>query len=230
MALGRAIVRRPRVFLLDEPLSNLDAPMRAQMRAEIARLHRRLGATMIYVTHDQAEAMTLGQRLAVMREGAIQQAGEPMRIYAHPANRFVAGFIGSPPMNFFHGTLAGKGNGLSFQTDGGEPTFKLQASTFKVQLDGYAGKKVVLGLRPESIKTQNSETRGQAEPERIVDAVAEVVEPLGPETYLYLSSGPHQFISRVQPGDRISVGQKVSLVFDMRRAHFFDPATEQLIA
>jgi multiple sugar transport system ATP-binding protein len=254
VALGRAIVRRPKVFLFDEPLSNLDAPMRGQMRAEIARLHSRLGATMIYVTHDQIEAMTLGQRIAVMNEGVIQQVGGPMEVYEHPANRFVAGFIGSPPMNFFNGTLVENGNGLCFQAEGGEPSLKLQTSNSKLQLRHYVGKRVVLGLRPESIRTQTAGSeakgtaggggveaaagslggipalRGEAEAGMVVEAVAEVVEALGPQTHLYLAREGHRFVARGQVSDHVRAGQRVSALFDLRAAHFFDPATERTIA
>ena len=254
VALGRAIVRRPKGFLFDEPLSNLDAPMRGQMRAEIARLHSRLGATVIYVTHDQIEAMTLGQRIAVMNAGVIQQVGGPMEVYEHPTNRFVAGFIGSPPMNFFSGTLVENGKGLFFEVEGGEPSLKLQTSNSKLQLRDYVGKRVVLGLRPESIRTQTAGSeakgtaggggveaaagslggipalRGEAEAGSVVEAVAEVVEALGAETYLYLAREGHRFVARGQVSDHVRAGQRVSALFDLRAAHFFDPATERTIA
>ncbi len=229
VGVGRAIVRQPKVFLFDEPLSNLDAQMRVQMRREISALHTRLGATMIYVTHDQVEAMTMGDRIAVMRDGVIQQIAEPMALYHEPANMFVAGFIGSPAMNFFRGTLEPDG------VFSAECLVRIAESGtgFRVRLDDgmifrlrdYTGKKIVLGLRPENIVavlgTENSDTT--------VQAVAEVVEPLGAETYLYAASGGHSFVARVQQGHRVAAGQKVSLVLDMSRAHFFDPVTEKTI-
>jgi multiple sugar transport system ATP-binding protein len=227
VALGRALVRKPKVFLFDEPLSNLDAQMRVQMRREIAQLHSRLAATMIYVTHDQVEALTLGDRIAVMRGGTLQQVAGPMELYRRPANLFVAGFIGSPPMNFFHGTLASEGGGLVFQEEG--------AAGFKLRVDGeiisrladFTGKKVVLGIRPQHIaeKTGAGAAAGQ-----MVEALAGVVEPMGPETFLYAANGSHSFAARLRADFRVAAQQKVCLVFDMRHAHFFDPATEKAIA
>ena len=233
VAVGRAMVRKPKVFLFDEPLSNLDAQMRVQMRAEISKLQTRLATTMIYVTHDQVEAMTMGDRIAVMKDGVIQQVDEPMNLYNRPVNMFVAGFIGSPPMNFFHGVIAQKGNALYFQeqnSGGAAP------GNFTVQLDdetspnltGYIGTKIVFGLRPENIVDKLY--RGEAPPGGTIEASVEVVEPIGSETYLYLSSRSHSFVARVHANNRVSVNQKISPVFDMRKAHFFDPTTEKAIA
>jgi multiple sugar transport system ATP-binding protein len=227
VALGRALVRKPKVFLFDEPLSNLDAQMRVQMRREIAQLHSRLAATMIYVTHDQVEALTLGNRIAVMRGGTLQQVAGPMDLYQRPANLFVAGFIGSPPMNFFHGTLASSGGGLFFQEEA--------TSGFKLQVDGetaarlanWAGKKVVLGIRPEHIGEKTG--AGNATDGQVVEAVVGVIEPMGPETFLYAANGSHSFAARLRADFRVAAQQKVSLMFDMRHAHFFDPATEKAI-
>jgi multiple sugar transport system ATP-binding protein len=232
VAVGRAVVRKPKVFLFDEPLSNLDAKMRVQMRTEIRKLQTRLAATMIYVTHDQVEAMTMGDRIAVMKDGVIHQVTEPMNLYDHPINMFVAGFIGSPPMNFFHGVIAQKGNALYFQeqnSGGAAP------GNFTVQLDddtspkltSYTGKEIVFGIRPENIA--DTTNAGSGPTGQTVQASAEVVEPTGSEAYLYLSSGSHSFVARVHANNRVSVKQKVSLVFDMRKAHFFDPATEKAI-
>jgi multiple sugar transport system ATP-binding protein len=229
VALGRALVRRPGVFLLDEPLSNLDAQTRLQMRAEIARLHARFGSTMVYVTHDQVEAMTLGRRVAVMKDGRLQQVAAPIDLYQHPANLFVAGFIGSPPMNFFEGTLLGKGDALVFQ----ERTSSAAAAPnpITVGLDNasapllraYVGKRVVFGLRPEHI------TCGPHLPDILwesgVETVVELVQPLGFETYLHLAGHAHALVARVRPADHFSVTQKVSLTFDVHQAHFFDPAS-----
>jgi multiple sugar transport system ATP-binding protein len=230
VAVGRAMVRKPKVFLFDEPLSNLDPPMRVQMRAEIFKLRTRLSATVIYVTHDQVEAMTMGDRIAVMKEGVIQQVDEPMNIYHHAGNLFVAGFIGSPPMNFFHGIITRNGNGLCFQGQNPQVTvtgnFTVQlADEISTKLTGYIGKKIVFGIRPEDIADESDAS--EAPLERTVEALVEVVEPMGPESYLHLTSGPHSFVVRVHANKRVDVNQKVSLVFDMRKAHFFDPATEK---
>jgi multiple sugar transport system ATP-binding protein len=229
VALGRAIVRQPKLFLLDEPLSNLDAQTRLQMRAEITRLHTRLSATMIYVTHDQVEALTLGRRLAAMKDGVIQQVADPMTLCRHPANLFVAGFIGSPPMNFFHGALSLKGDALFFQ----EQTDKKPAvpSPITVQLDDasvpplrpYVGKSVFFGIRPEDISCGLHQS--DCPPARTVEALVKVLQPMGSEAYLYLASHAHSFVARVRATDRLSVNQKISVIFDMRHAHFFDPAT-----
>jgi multiple sugar transport system ATP-binding protein len=234
VAVGRAIVRQPKVFLFDEPLSNLDAQLRAQMRAEISRLHRRLGATMIYVTHDQSEAMTLADRIAVMKEGKIQQVAEPMALYQEPANMFVASFIGSPPMNFFNGCLVQ--NGGAFFFEGRTRNGALAPNCLRVALDGqmaarvssYAGKQVVLGIRPENIVDQRRHT--DAAPDRMVEAVTEAVMPMGSETLLQLATAGHSFVARVPPDDRVTVNQNVSLVFEMNGAQFFDPDTQARIA
>ena len=225
VALGRAIVRRPKLFLFDEPLSNLDAPLRAQMRREIAHLHRRLATTMIYVTHDQTEAMALGQRIAVMKDGMIQQAGSPPEIYSHPANLFVAGFIGSPPMNFFRGTIASAGKALMFQEQGapnGALTIRLD-DDLGAKLSGSVGKPVVMGLRPQDM----SEESTHANPERshqIVGTV-ELVEWLGAETWVHLNTGVHAFVGRATAHSRLEPGQRLSVSFTPGRAHFFDPET-----
>jgi multiple sugar transport system ATP-binding protein len=231
VALGRAIVRRPKVFLFDEPLSNLDAQMRAQMRTELARLHTRLGATMIYVTHDQVEAMMLGERIAVMRAGVIQQAASPLDLYRRPANLFVAGFIGWPPMNFFPGTVVRRDGGLFF--DGSRSQKEAGRASLAFRLDDRvglelgtgAGTKVVLGLRPEHITALSG---GSAPPPgQAVEAVVEVVQQMGPEAYLCLASGGHSFVARVSATLQVQVSQRVSFAFDLAQAHFFDPEAER---
>jgi multiple sugar transport system ATP-binding protein len=233
VALGRAIVRQPKLFLLDEPLSNLDAQTRLQMRNEIARLHTRLAATMIYVTHDQVEALTLGHRVAVVKAGVIQQVADPMTLYRHPANLFVAGFIGSPPMNFFNGTLLTKGDTLFFQEQSaGQPAVP---KPMTLQLDDvsalplrpYAGQSVVLGIRPEDIAC-NLPLPDTPLGHR-VEAVVEVVQALGSETYLHLAGHAHSFVARVRATDHFNVSQPVSLAFDMSQTHFFDPASGTVI-
>jgi multiple sugar transport system ATP-binding protein len=229
VALGRAIVRHPRLFLLDEPLSNLDAPTRLQMRAEIARLQARLAATMIYVTHDQVEALTLGQRVAVMNQGVIQQIADPMTLYRQPANFFVAGFIGFPPMNFFHGTLLQRGPALVFHETAGhtaataKPLILESDAACAPLLRPYIGQSIIFGIRPENV------TCGLPLPETppgcIAEGVVEVVQPMGSETYLHLVGCAHSFVARVRAADHFNVNQQLSLVFDMPQAHFFDPAS-----
>ena len=233
VALGRALARRPGLLLLDEPLSNLDAPMRLQMRAEIARLHRRLGITMIYVTHDQVEAMTLGRRIAVMKAGALQQVASPHDLYRHPANLFVAGFIGFPPINLFPGVLARRDNALFFEENPGQGdpmpgalALPLESETANC-LSGYAGKPVLLGLRPEDVHECSG--RPESPPAQTVQALLEAVEPMGAETHLRLTRGGRHFIARAASGTEHGVNQKLSLIFDMRQAYFFDPETEKAL-
>ena len=234
VAVGRAIVRKPKAFLFDEPLSNLDAQMRVQMRTEISKLRHRLAATMIYVTHDQVEAMTMGDRIVVMKDGVVQQAGDPLMLYHRPANLFVAGFIGSPPMNFFKGTIELKGDttyfvGQNDQASQGKRNFSLRVSQeMAAQLAAYAGKRVVLGVRPEDIIDQRlvADTR----PETTIEAVVEIVEAMGSETYLYLDAGIHSFVARVRPDEGVELNRSLSMSFDMKKAHFFDAMTETAIA
>lgn len=212
VALGRALVRQPKVFLLDEPLSNLDAPMRLQLRSEIAAVRRQTGATMIYVTHDQAEAMALADRVAVMKDGAVQQVAPPSELYRRPASRFVAGFIGAPPMNFFTGSI-GRDNG-SWQFRGEDPGGLILPVALE-RANGCAGRAVILGLRPEHI------TPGAG---GAVSATLERVEPAGPESLLYLSLGGHNFVARAAAFAG-TPGTAVPLSFQMSEAHFFDAAT-----
>src|SRR5438876_10404006 len=227
VAVGRAIVRKPKAFLFDEPLSNLDAKMRVQMRAEISKLHSRLNSTMIYVTHDQVEAMTMGDRIVVMKDGLIQQVDEPIALYDNPKNMFVAGFIGSPPMNFFKGTIEQRSGGLWFVEAGNGFAVHVNDDMAK-KLAGYAGRAVVFGSRPEDINDKRHASF--AGPDQSVLAVVEVVEPMGAEIFLYLNTGSHSFVARVNSHEQADVGQKLDMAFDMRKCHFFAAATELAIA
>ena len=229
VAVGRAIVRKPKVFLFDEPLSNLDAMMRVSTRTEISKLHARLGATMIYVTHDQIEAMTMGDRICVMKDGNIMQVAAPLELYNHPQNLFVAGFIGSPPMNFFKGTVKCTGNHISFveaNTKGTPITVQL-SEALAAKAAAYVDKPLVLGIRPEDV--QDSLTLSVPNPAHTVEVTVEVSEPMGAETYLYLDTGAHSFIARVRPTDRFEVNQKVKVTLRMDTAHLFDATTEQVL-
>jgi multiple sugar transport system ATP-binding protein len=229
VAVGRAIVRKPKAFLFDEPLSNLDAKMRVQMRVEISKLHDRLQSTMIYVTHDQVEAMTMGDRIVVMKDGLIQQVDDPIALYNSPQNMFVAGFIGSPPMNFFHGTIQQKSGGLWFvenSANGSGFTVRV-GDAMAGKLASYAGKPIVFGTRPEDIN--DKQLAPQANPEHIAPATVEVVEPMGAEIFLTLNSGAHAFTARLDSHEHAKVGQRLDMVFDMKKCHFFDPQTERVI-
>jgi multiple sugar transport system ATP-binding protein len=232
VAVGRAIVRKPKAFLFDEPLSNLDAKMRVQMRAEISKLHDRLNSTMIYVTHDQVEAMTMGDRIVVMKDGLIQQVDEPIALYDNPRNMFVAGFIGSPPMNFFGGKIEQRPGGVWFVE---QPTGSSGQTGFTIRVDeplakklsDLAGRAVVFGCRPEDIS--ESQASGTASTDQNIPATVEVVEPMGAEIYLYLNTGNHSFIARVHAHEKTQVNQKLMIKFDMKKCHFFDAQTEQAI-
>ena len=224
VAVGRAIVRKPAVFLFDEPLSNLDAKLRVQMRVEISRLHQQLGTTMIYVTHDQIEAMTMGQRLVVMKDGFVQQVAEPIPLYNNPANRFVAGFIGMPPMNFFEGTIGMANGSMQFEGPGGMQ-LEVPAKN-KLALAAYVGKPVTLGLRPEDIGSAVAE---QVSGAPRIRATVEVVEPMGSESYIYFRTGDTSFISRVDAHRQFRVGETAEPAVFNDKAHFFDCQTEQRI-
>ncbi len=224
VALGRAIVRKPVAFLFDEPLSNLDAKMRVLMRTEIHKLRVRLQTTFIYVTHDQTEAMTLGDRIAVMKGGEFQQCADPMEIYDHPANKFVASFIGSPPINLMEGRIVKKESGYVFE----EGKFCVKIVEAMVEaLRPYEGKEVIFGIRPEDIYDKLFTTEASAE--NTVRATCEVVEPMGSEVYLYLNTGRHSFIARVGAHNRPPVSRDMDVVFDMSKVHFFDKETERTI-
>jgi multiple sugar transport system ATP-binding protein len=229
VALGRAIVRKPKVFLFDEPLSNLDAKMRVSTRTEISKLHARLGATMIYVTHDQVEAMTMGDRICVMKDGNIMQVAAPLDLYNHPDNLFVAGFIGSPPMNFFRGTLRRAGAHVSFVEDNaaGTPLTVALDEALAGRSSAYLDKPVVFGIRPEAI--HDALTVAAPEAGRTADVKVEVSEPMGSETLLYLDTGATSFIARVNPTDRFEAGQSVRITLDLTHAHLFDAATELVL-
>ena len=224
VALGRAIVRKPQAFLFDEPLSNLDAKLRVQMRTEIHKLRLRLQTTFVYVTHDQTEAMTLGDRIVVMKDGKIQQCADPMTIYDKPANKFVASFIGSPPINLMQGRIIKKERKYYF--DEGKFQVKLVEDMYGV-MAVYEGKEVIFGIRAEDIYDKLFVS--EASPENTIRAACEVVEPLGSEVYLYLNSGKNMFIARVGAHNRPEVNRDMDLVFDMSKVHFFDRETEKTI-
>ena len=224
VALGRAIVRKPQAFLFDEPLSNLDAKLRVQMRTEIHKLRLRLQTTFVYVTHDQTEAMTLGDKIVVMKDGKIQQCADPMTIYDKPANKFVASFIGSPPINLMNGRVIKKERKYYF--DEGKFQTRIVEAMHAVMAP-YEGKEVIFGIRAEDIYDKLFVS--EASPENIVRAACEVVEPLGSEVYLYLNSGKHSFIARVGAHNRPEVNRDMDLVFDMSKVHFFDRETEKTI-
>jgi multiple sugar transport system ATP-binding protein len=223
VAVGRAIVRHPQVFLFDEPLSKLDAKLRVQMRVELKRLHDRLETTAIYVTHDQVEAMTLGDRVVVMKDGLVQQVGDPLTVYAKPRNRFVAGFIGSPAMNFIDCTVTGSDGNLAVDAPGGFLIAVPPSS--RSALERYRGQPVTLGIRPEDIR----ESRPGDPKESQVDAVVEVVEPLGNEILIDVTVGPNPMVARVPPTSRLRMHERVRLSLDPERLHFFDAKTEQAI-
>ena len=245
VALGRAIVREPKVFLLDEPLSNLDAKLRAQMRTEITKLHHRLATTFIYVTHDQVEAMTMGTRIVVMKDGFIQQVDAPQKLYDYPANKFVAGFIGTPQMNFFDAVLTGTPDNVCVEFEGNKIVLpKAKADTI-IDLDQYlnTGKPVTFGVRPEDM--HDDEAFISSSPETVVKVVVDVVEKLGAETQLYcvfdngqtedseqiksLVDSEKQMIARVDSRTKTERGQRIALAIDAMHSHLFDKETELTI-
>lgn len=227
VAVGRAIVRKPRVFLFDEPLSNLDAKMRVQMRAEISRLHAQLDATMIYVTHDQVEAMTMGDRICVMNNGSIMQVDTPLEIYNHPANMFVAGFIGSPPMNFFSGRIECRDERECLfveETNHEEPLrIRIEGSRAE-QARKLDNRRIIFGIRPEHITlVERSEDAG-------FRAVVDVAEPMGAETFLYLKTrSQHSFTARVEGTRNFELNQTLDLGIEFENVRFFDPETEEVL-
>jgi len=220
VAVGRAIVRKPKVFLFDEPLSNLDAKLRVAMRAEISKLHRRLEATIIYVTHDQVEAMTMASRIFIMNDGRLQQSGTPLEVYKKPANKFVAGFIGSPAMNFIDSKIT-KENGDYF----------IDAESFKVKLpqpfyskvSAYEGKEVIFGVRPEDI--HDKKFFSEATSSNTIRVKVDVIEPLGAEIFIYLACGKHSLIGKMDTRTQVEVEQNMEVVLDMEKTHIFDPKT-----
>lgn len=226
VALGRAIVRSPAVFLMDEPLSNLDAKLRVQARAELSELHKRVGTTFVYVTHDQAEAMTMGTRIAVMNKGILQQIDTPQNVYEHPNNIFVAGFLGSPSMNFFDAQLIQKGGELIIKTDGGIPVPIPPERLARYR--EFTGRPVVFGIRPEGIYHPQYVPPGIAPVS--IPATAKTVELMGYEVIVYftLNDGT-EFIARLDPRAKVSPGQQLDLQFDLTRFHLFDKDSEQVI-
>ena len=236
VALGRAIVREPQVFLLDEPLSNLDAKLRAQMRTEISKLHKRLGTTFIYVTHDQTEAMTMADRIVVMKDGFIQQVDTPNNLYQHPVNQFVAGFIGSPQMNFIDSKLIKVddkyviefGTEDTKETRGVKYTVEVpEAKADKNVLEPLVGKEVVLGIRPECI--HDEEMFISSAKTGIIDTTVEVAEMMGAETYLYLNCVGIQMTARVSPRNNVRPQDKIKVAIDPNRIHIFDKDTEKAV-
>ena len=231
VALGRAIVREPKVFLLDEPLSNLDAKLRAAMRTELTKLHKRVGTTFVYVTHDQVEAMTMATRIVVMKDGLIQQVDTPQRLYDYPCNIFVAGFIGTPQMNFINGALVKKADGVYF--DFQNVSLKLPEEKANAEeLKDYIGQEVVVGLRPEAISDVADAVA--ANPEYSFDVNVDVTELMGAEIYLYLTVGdpedePTSLIARVSSRSQSRAGDKIKVAVDMSRFHIFDKDTEACI-
>ena len=222
VAVGRAIVRHPKVFLFDEPLSNLDAKLRVQMRGEISKLHTRLQATMIYVTHDQTEAMTMGERIVVMKDGLVQQVADPLTLYNHPVNRFVAGFICTPPMNVLEGMIVSQDQGLVFKKD---QIVLASPDSFKDRLRNQINKQVVLGIRPEHFVPLTEGSSSGAS----IRATVEIVEPMGAEIYLYLTTYGNTIQVRVDPMVRVEVNDEIELDLDMKKAHFFDYETEKAL-
>jgi len=224
-ALGRAMVRHPAAFLLDEPLSNLDAKLRATMRMELIKLHRQIQTTFVYVTHDQTEAMTMGDRIVIMNDGCIQQVDTPQKLYDEPCNIFVAGFIGSPQMNFISGELI---------EDGGEYYALLGADRFRIDpglmdesVAGYIGRPIIVGIRPEDIHADESFI--VKNPGNVFSAEVDISEPMGSEIYLYLEYGDYKLTARVPPGVAYKPGDKVRVAMDTARMHLFDPVTEQAV-
>jgi multiple sugar transport system ATP-binding protein len=224
VAVGRAIVRKPKVFLFDEPLSNLDAKLRVAMRAEISKLHRRLEATIIYVTHDQVEAMTMASRIFIMNKGSLQQSGAPLEVYKQPANQFVAGFIGSPAMNFIEAKLVREQ--ARFFVDAGAFKVKLPEA-FHPHIEKYAGGAVIFGVRPEDMAAQAQATGGDG---NTLTARADVVETLGAETFVYLTCGPHSIVARMESPERpLTVGQTLDVELKTQKTHLFDRETLRTI-
>ena len=230
VALGRAIVREPKVFLLDEPLSNLDAKLRAQMRTELNKLHKRLGTTFIYVTHDQVEAMTMGDRIVVMKDGFIQQVDTPQNLYDYPVNVFVAGFIGSPQMNFIDAKLVSKDGKMVVEYGNAENPFTVELPDAKAKVPGiadYVGKEITLGVRPEDLHTEEiflgAATTG------IFECKVDVTEMMGAETHLYLDCAGSSLTARVSTRVTAQAGEQIKMAMDVNKIHLFDKETESAI-
>ena len=225
VALGRAIVRNPKVFLLDEPLSNLDAKLRATMRTELTKIHQRVGTTFVYVTHDQVEAMTMATRIVVMKDGLIQQVDTPQNLYDNPVNLFVAGFIGTPQMNFLNCTLEKQGNDVYVKF--GADSLKLPAEKVTDAVLEYVGKEVVMGVRPECIHDEPMYLSSM--PESVIETDVEVTELMGAEIYLYLVAEEQNMIARVSSRSKARAGDVIKVAIDMSRIHLFDKETERYI-
>jgi multiple sugar transport system ATP-binding protein len=220
VAVGRAIVKKPKVFLFDEPLSNLDAKLRVTMRAEISKLHRRLEATIIYVTHDQVEAMTMANRIFIMNEGRLQQSGPPLEVYEKPVNKFVAGFIGSPAMNFIDSDIIKENNEYFIKAEG----MKLKIpEKFHSKITDYIGKRIIFGVRPEDIHDKRFVSN--AAPSNTIKAKVEVIEPLGAEIYIYLACGKNSFVGKMDSRTKAGIEQDIEIVIDMGKTHIFEPTT-----
>lgn len=227
VAMGRAIVRNPKVFLMDEPLSNLDAKLRVQMRIEISKLHQNLQTTIIYVTHDQTEAMTLGTRIVVMKDGVIQQVDSPQNLYNMPNNLFVAGFIGSPQMNMIEAKVVKSGSDVSLTF--GEHSIKVPETRAKKLVDGgYENKAVMFGIRPEDVKDE--EMFISSSPESVIEATVKVYELLGAEVNLYFAVDQFDITARVNPRTTARPGDTIKIAFDLSKMHLFDKETEQIIS
>jgi len=220
VAVGRAIVKKPKVFLFDEPLSNLDAKLRVTMRAEISKLHRRLGATIIYVTHDQVEAMTMANRIFIMNEGRLQQSGTPLEVYKKPNNKFVAGFIGSPATNFIDSVIIKENDEYFIKAEG----MKLRVpKDFHSKITDYIGKEIIFGVRPEDIHDKRFVSN--AAPSNTIKAKAEIIEPLGAEIFIYLACGKNSLVGKMDSRTQVEIEQNIEMVIDMEKTHIFDPKT-----
>ena len=230
VAMGRALARDPVMFLFDEPLSNLDAKLRIEMRSEIKLLHQRLGTTIVYVTHDQIEAMTLGDRIAVMKDGVVQQFGAPQDIYDSPSNLFVAGFIGAPPMNFIQGKVVEAGSGVGIELDTGVARGVLNLPFDSGKVKSHVGREVILGLRPERItdtRSAHNVEGGQLQP---IEVKVDVIEPTGPDTLVFAQVNGKRIVSRVHPASNPQPLTNTTLLFDVSKAVLFDPSNEERIA
>ena len=228
VAMGRAIVRDPKVFLMDEPLSNLDAKLRVQMRVEIAKIHKRLGATIIYVTHDQTEAMTLGTRIVVMKDGVVQQVDSPKNLYDNPVNLFVAGFMGSPQMNFIDAEVERDGEDVKLHIGQARQYITVPADQARALVEGgYVGKTVVMGIRPEDIHDEESFI--EMSPESVFTTTIRLYELLGAEVYLYFDVEGFDCTARVNPRTQARPGDEVRMAMDLTKLHIFDKETEQVI-
>jgi multiple sugar transport system ATP-binding protein len=221
VAVGRTIVRKPQVFLFDEPLSNLDAKLRVQTRGELKKLHERLSSTIIYVTHDQIEAMTMGDRIVVMKDGLIQQVGKPLDLYFHPINKFVAGFIGSPTMNFIETKVVASDSKLFVEADG----FKLRVIEEKARnLQGYINKKVIFGIRPQDLSKASSPIEGET-----IEVFVEIIEPIGNEIYLEVKAGRDSLMASVDPKTQVASHQNILLQANLENMHLFDIDDERAL-